>query len=130
MINAFYNSKELTPNLNKLLKDDTLYFNHYYTNMGKGNTSDAEFSTQTSLYPVIEGASYDLYMDNDYRALPKLLKEKGYNTSAAIGDDKDFSITEILYMSIWAMIFSIMKITWKWMKFPYWDFPTSLCSVR
>ncbi len=97
VINAFYNGQELTPNLNKLLKDDTLYFNHYYTNMGKGNTSDAEFSTQTSLYPVIEGASYDLYMDNDYRALPKLLKEKGYNTSAAIGDDKDFYNRNTVY---------------------------------
>lgn len=90
VLNEEYEGQEITPNLNKLLLEDTLYFNHYYTNMGKGNTSDAEFSTQTSLYPVIEGASYDLYVDNDFLALPELMADQGYYTSAAIGDDKDF----------------------------------------
>ena len=90
VLNAEYEGQEITPNLNKLLEEDTLYFNHYYTNMGKGNTSDAEFSSLTGLYPVIEGASYDLYVDNDFLALPKLLSQKGYYTCAAIGDDKDF----------------------------------------
>ncbi|MBS5523505.1 MAG: LTA synthase family protein [Clostridiales bacterium] len=97
VLNTDYEGQEITPNLNKLLKEDTLYFNHYYTNMGKGNTSDAEFSTQTSLYPVIEGASYDLYVDNDFLALPKLMAQKGYYTSAAIGDDKDFYNRATIY---------------------------------
>ena len=90
VLNTEYNGQEVTPYLNQLLKEDTLYFNHYFTNMGKGNTSDAEFSTQTGLYPVIEGASYDMYVDNSFNALPELMAEKGYYTSAAIGDDKDF----------------------------------------
>lgn len=90
VLNTEYNGQEATPYLNQLLKEDTLYFNHYFTNMGKGNTSDAEFSTQTGLYPVIEGASYDMYVDNSFNALPELMAEKGYYTSAAIGDDKDF----------------------------------------
>lgn len=97
VLNTDYEGQEITPNLNKLLKEDTLYFNHYYTNMGKGNTSDAEFSTQTSLYPVIEGASYDLYVDNDFLALPNLMAQKGYYTSAAIGDDKDFYNRATIY---------------------------------
>ena len=90
VLNTEYNGQEVTPYLNQLLKEDTLYFNHYFTNMGKGNTSDAEFSTQTGLYPVIEGASYDMYVDNSFNTLPELMAEKGYYTSAAIGDDKDF----------------------------------------
>ena len=90
VLNAEYEGQEITPNLNRLLSQDTLYFNHYYTNMGKGNTSDAEFSSLTGLYPVIEGASYDLYVDNEFHALPLLMSQKGYSTSAAIGDDKDF----------------------------------------
>lgn len=96
-LNASYEGQELMPNLNGLLGEDTLYFNHYYTNMGKGNTSDAEFSTQTSLYPVIEGASYDLYADNDFLALPALMKDKGYSTSAAIGDNKEFYNRSTVY---------------------------------
>lgn len=97
VLNTEYEGQEITPYLNELLKEDTLYFNHYYTNMGKGNTSDAEFSTQTSLYPVIEGASYDLYVDNDFLALPELMSQKGYYTSAAIGDDKDFYNRATIY---------------------------------
>lgn len=97
VINAQYEGQEITPNLNELLKEDTIYFNHYYTNMGKGNTSDAEFSTQTSLYPVIEGACYDLYVDNDFLALPELMSQKGYYTSATIGDDKDFYNRSTVY---------------------------------
>ena len=99
-LNASYEGQELTPNLNALLGDDTLYFDHYYTNMGKGNTSDAEFSTQTSLYPVIEGASYDLYVDNDFMSLPALMKAKGYSTSAAIGDDKEFYNRSTVYANL------------------------------
>lgn len=99
-LNRTYEGQEITPNLNALLGENTLYFDHYYTNMGKGNTSDAEFSTQTSLYPVIEGASYDLYVDNDFRALPQLMKENGYTTSAAIGDDKDFYNRSTVYPNL------------------------------
>ena len=84
VINAVYNGQEITPNLNRLLHEDTLYFNHFYTNMGKGNTSDAEFSVQTGLYPVIEGASYDLYMDNEFIALPELMAEQGHSTCACL----------------------------------------------
>lgn len=99
-LNRTYEGQEITPNLNALLGKDTLYFDHYYTNMGKGNTSDAEFSTQTSLYPVIEGASYDLYVDNDFLALPQLMKDAGYATSAAIGDDKDFYNRSTVYPNL------------------------------
>lgn len=97
VIGQNYNGQEITPNLNQLIGGETLYFDHYYTNMGKGNTADAEFSTITGLYPVIEGASYDIYFENDYMGLPRLLKESGYYTSSAIGMSKDFYNRDTAY---------------------------------
>jgi Phosphoglycerol transferase and related proteins, alkaline phosphatase superfamily len=90
LLGATYNGQELTPNLNKLMQKDTLYFDHYYTNIGKGNTADAEFSTLNSLYPVIDGECYRLYEDNTYDGLPWLLKNRGYTTLAFHGNDASF----------------------------------------
>lgn len=90
LIGAEYNGQELTPNLNKLLEKDTLYYDNYYSNIGKGNTADAEFSTLNSLYPVIEGESYRLFMENTYNGLPWLLKNEGYSTFAIHGYEGDF----------------------------------------
>ncbi len=90
LIGANYNGQELTPNLNKLLQADSLYFDNYYSNIGKGNTADAEFSTLNSLYPVIDGESYRLYMDNTYDGLPWQMKDRGYDTLAFHGYAGDF----------------------------------------
>ncbi|MDO5294645.1 MAG: LTA synthase family protein [bacterium] len=85
VIGAKYNGKEITPNLNKLIGTDSLYFDHYYSNIGKGNTVDAEFSTLNSLYPVIDRECYSLYEDNTYNGLPWLMREQGYYSFAVHG---------------------------------------------
>lgn len=90
VIGRSYNGQELTPNLNKLLKKDTLYFDNYYQTLGKGNTSDAEFATLNSLYPVTERESYRLYVNNNYNGLPWLLWAKGYKTMAFHGNVRTF----------------------------------------
>ena len=82
VIGAEYKGQEITPYINKLLKNNTLYYNNYYSNIGKGNTADAEFSTLNSLYPVIDGESYRLYEDNTYNGLPWLMREQGYEAFA------------------------------------------------
>lgn len=97
VINATYNGQELTPNLNALLNKDTLYFDHYYSNIGKGNTVDAEFSTLNSLYPVIDREAYTLYQDNDFNGLPWLLREKGYSAFAIHGYKGEFWNRENAY---------------------------------
>ena len=61
VINSLYNGQEITPNLNKLIAKDSLYFDNYYSNTGKGNTADAEFTSLNSLYPLIDGEIYRLY---------------------------------------------------------------------
>ena len=81
---------EITPNINKLLKSDTLYFNNYYQSLGKGNTADAEFATLNSFYPVTEREAYRLYVENNYNGLPWLLRQQGYGTLAFHGNVRTF----------------------------------------
>lgn len=90
VIQAEYNGQELTPNLNELIGDESIYFDNYYSVIGKGNTADAEFATLNSLYPVIDGESYRLYTDNTYNGLPWKLKEQGYETYAFHGNEAAF----------------------------------------
>lgn len=90
VIQTKYNGQELTPNLNQLISDESIYFDNYYSVIGKGNTADAEFATLNSLYPVIDGESYRLYTDNTYNGLPWKLKEQGYETYAFHGNEGKF----------------------------------------
>lgn len=76
-IGAKVNGEEITPNLNKLI-GESLYFNNIYYQVAGGNTSDAEFDTNTSMYPAKEGSAYALYQNNYFHSMPALLKEQGY----------------------------------------------------
>lgn len=97
VINASYNGQVLTPNLNELLNKDTVYFNRYYSNIGKGNTVDAEFSTLNSLYPVIDRECYTLYEKNTYNGLPWMLRNAGYQAFAIHGYEGEFWNRENAY---------------------------------
>ncbi len=90
VINRSYNGVELTPNLNRLIQNDTIYFDHFYTSVGKGNTADAEFAAFNSLYPTTTRESYTLYQDNNFTGLPWKLIDKGYNTFAVHGYEEEF----------------------------------------
>ena len=63
--------KEVTPNLNKFVKR-SLYFSNYYAQIGGGNTSDAEFAVNNSMY-LMQGSAYFRYQNNDYSSIGKLL---------------------------------------------------------
>ena len=97
LIGAEYNGQEITPNINRLIEKDSLYFDNFYSNIGKGNTADAEFSSLNSLYPVIEGESYRLYEENVYNGLPWLLREEGYRAFAVHGYEGEFWNRENAY---------------------------------
>jgi len=81
VIGASYEGQVLTPNLNALIENDTLYFNNYYYQIGGGNTADAEFSVNNSLFAPEAEAAYFKYTDKDFYGLPKLLKDFGYTGS-------------------------------------------------
>lgn len=68
---------ELTPNLNKLI-GQSIYFPGFYSQIAQGNTSDAEFIANTSLYPLEEGTIATDYSNREFPSLPKLLKSSGY----------------------------------------------------
>lgn len=71
---------EITPNLNKLVKE-SMYFPNFYQNVGQGNTSDAEFVVNTSFYIPPRGAATQHYVDRVLPSLPRLLQGAGYDTA-------------------------------------------------
>ncbi len=97
VVGATYNGQELTPNINELLRNDTIYFNNFYSNIGKGNTVDAEFTTLNSLYPVIDRECYSLYTTNTYNGLPWLMRNQGYTAMAIHGYEGSFWNRENAY---------------------------------
>ncbi len=68
---------EVTPNLNKLVREN-VYFDNFYTTVGIGNTADSELSVMTGLYPLGYGYVTYEYFDNTYQTLPNMFKEDGY----------------------------------------------------
>ena len=86
-----YNGQDITPNLNKLINDkSTIYFDNYYEQRGSGNTSDAEFASNNSIYGTIQSYTYKIYANNYFKGLPWQLKDLGYQTAAFHGYEKDF----------------------------------------
>lgn len=97
VINKSYNGQEITPFLNSLINNDSFYFSSYYQQLGKGNTSDAEFSSHNSLYPSMESISYLRFQNHAFSGLPVLLKNRGYNTMAFHGNEASFWCREESY---------------------------------
>ena len=83
VLNLEYNGQVITPNLNALLTQDTLYFDNYYYQIGGGNTADAEFAVNNSLYAPVDEAAYSRYADNDFYSMAKLLKDNGFTSATA-----------------------------------------------
>lgn len=80
ILNKQVAGQEITPNLNKLIKESA-YFPNFYLQNGAGITSDAEFMSNTSLHPAAGGLTIAKDMANkEYPSLPRLLKKNGYST--------------------------------------------------
>lgn len=80
LVNLEIDGQEITPNFNQLVKDN-YYFKHFYQQVGQGNTSDAEFVVNTSLYIPPRGAATQIYAGKELPSLPKLLKAENYDTA-------------------------------------------------
>jgi lipoteichoic acid synthase len=92
------NGKEITPHLNALRKE-IRYYSHFYHQVGQGRTSDAEFLTNASLYPLPTGSVYVRYPTNSYDSLPAILKENGYETRAYHSFEKTFWNRDQMYQT-------------------------------
>jgi len=99
VINKTINGVEITPNINKLIKE-SLYFDNIYYQVSGGNTSDAEFLSNTSLYPLTQGSVYHIYPENLYYTLPKYLEESGYDTYVMHAFEPNFWNREVMYQAI------------------------------
>jgi len=87
--NLTFNGEEVTPTLNKLAKEG-IFFSNFYSQVGVGTSSDAEFTFNTSLMPSTSGTVFVNYFDREYISIPKLLKEKGYYTFSMHGNTGEF----------------------------------------
>lgn len=99
VIDQQVNGQTLTPNLNKL-KEESLYSSSFYHQTHEGRTSDAEFITNTSLYPLKSGSVYTRFPDNEFDALPDLLRTNGYDTAAMHAYEKGFWNRDQVYQNI------------------------------
>ncbi|MFF2480832.1 LTA synthase family protein [Paenibacillus sp. NPDC058071] len=84
-----YREQEVTPNLNKFISE-SYYFTNFFNQTSQGRTSDAEFTTLTSLYPLQSGSVYTTYPAHKYKSLPVILSGRGYYTFSAHGYRGDF----------------------------------------
>lgn len=96
VINRKYNGKEITPNLNKII-GESAYFDNCYYQISLGHTSDAEFLTNNSLYPLKDSSLYMTKYNNTFNALPNIMDDKGYDTFAIHGNKASFWNRNIIY---------------------------------
>lgn len=99
VINAKFNGEEITPNLNKYINEST-YLDNFYYQVGTGNTSDAEFLANNSLYPLRDGAVYFKYPTNTYESLPRLLKQQGYDSYVFHANNPSFWNRTEMYKAV------------------------------
>ena len=88
-LNRSFDGKEVTPNLNKLASEG-IYFSNFYSQVGVGTSSDAEFTFSTSLMPSLSGTVFVNYFDTEYVTIQKLMKEKGYYVASMHANNGDF----------------------------------------
>ncbi len=84
LIGMAIDGQPVMPRMTELARE-SLYFANHYEPTHLGSTADAEFAVMQSLYPLPVGVVVARYARNDYRALPGVLAERGYQTFSAVG---------------------------------------------
>ncbi|WP_163969602.1 LTA synthase family protein [Oceanobacillus halotolerans] len=99
VVNLEIDGVEVTPFLNQLVEEG-LYFPNVYQQIGAGNTSDAEFLFNTSLYPAPWTATSETYGNKAIPSLPKLLTEIGYTSLTFHANEVTFWNRNQLYPAL------------------------------
>lgn len=86
VLNKTREGQEITPHLNRLLKN-SIYFENIYPQTVEGNSSDAELITNASLFPLRRGSTFFRYPGVKYNSLGTILKQRGYHTIAVHADE-------------------------------------------
>ncbi|HUQ21270.1 MAG TPA: LTA synthase family protein [Gemmatimonadaceae bacterium] len=61
----------------------SLYFDRFFSQSADGTTSDGEFTSLQSLYPLPAGSVQAQFPTNNYRGVPRILADHGYATMSA-----------------------------------------------
>ncbi len=96
---AYFDSQEITPNLNKMVEDSWICTNAF-SQSGVGNTSDSEFTVNTSLLQPHGKAAVIEYADREIPGMPRLLSQKGYRSITLHGNDVEFWNRKELYPAL------------------------------
>lgn len=98
-INLELNGKTVTPNLNKLAKEG-IFFSNFYSQVGVGTSSDAEFTFSTSLLPSSNGTVFVNYYDRKFITIQQLLKNKGYYVASMHANVGEFWNREVMHKNM------------------------------
>jgi phosphoglycerol transferase MdoB-like AlkP superfamily enzyme len=90
------NGQEVMPHLRRWTSD-SLRFTNVTDQTSEGRTSDAEFTTMTSLLPLDHGAVAFRMPGNHYTALPSVLTEHGYTTLSAVPFEGGFWNRQVMH---------------------------------
>lgn len=99
LLNTSVDGKELTPVMNRLAAE-SLYFPYIFQQMGRGNTSDAEFLSNTSVYPVGNKPMSYAYSEKKLPSLARLMHKQGYTASTFHVNNITFWNRDELYKAL------------------------------
>ncbi|MBQ9853700.1 MAG: LTA synthase family protein [Bacilli bacterium] len=94
-----FNDMEVTPNINKLVKNG-IYFSNFYPQQGVGTSSDTEFTYSSSLLPANNGTVFVNYYNNKFITTQNLLNDKGYYVFSMHGNVGDFWNRDIMHLNM------------------------------
>ncbi|HWW82380.1 MAG TPA: LTA synthase family protein, partial [Vicinamibacterales bacterium] len=90
--------QEVMPHL-RHWSENSLRLTNVTDETNEGRTSDAEFTTMTSLLPLDHGAVAFRYPGNHYTALPAVLSDHGYATVSAVAFEPGFWNRKVMHPS-------------------------------
>ncbi len=95
VVNKSINGTEITPNLNKFLRENITFSNMFMQSYS--TTADSEHSVLNSVYPTENGMAYSKYYMDTYDNLFTLYNNANYYTSYMHGNDGYFWNRENVY---------------------------------
>ena len=80
VINRKVYDQEITPNLNKYVNEEGLYFSNIYEQNNGGNSIDADMMVNTGLLTLGDEITFLSYPEVKYNSLSRILKNYGYTS--------------------------------------------------
>ena len=91
VIGTDYYGQEITPNLNRALRDSATYYNpHVVSQAADGRSIDGQLLNLTGLYPLSSGTYATMYPNNSYPSIHKALKQAHGSRTMLMTGDKEY----------------------------------------